>query len=77
MKDLRGIELKEGDTVLYFQSGRYSSISVATVAEIRKKVKLIDRKMMNRRNMDGDETVWAERSSLVVSNDLPEKEVTV
>jgi len=73
MKDLRKIEINVGDEVLYFKTGRYPEVYTGRVVEVRKKVKLGDLKCWNRKG-DVPETLWAERTSLIVTGGLPQKE---
>lgn len=72
MKDVRGVDIQIGAKVVYFKTGRYTEVIAATVLEMKAKVKVGEFVSLSRRSNYTDETAWTERTSLVVTDGLPE-----
>ena len=65
MFDLKGDAIEIGSQVAYFQGGRYDSVNICVVLEIRKKVKVEYVKSSRNDNVPGY-TTWADWDRLVV-----------
>lgn len=64
-RDLAGKVISVGSRVAYFSGGRYDSINIAEVVEIRKRVKVKILRSSRGGWNDGNET-WTEIDRLVV-----------
>lgn len=63
-RDFRGSLIAEGDTVAYFQGGRYDSLNIAEVIELRAKVKI--KILESSRAYHEDTTTWTFPERLIV-----------
>lgn len=64
-RDLNGVEIKAGCKVAYFQGGRYDSVNIGEVLEVRTKVKILVVKS-SRQALGARGETWVHSDRIVV-----------